>query len=122
MIEAIIALDDKGNVGKGDGLPWPRNSEDMKWFKSITMGKVCVVGHNTAVTLPLLPGRVVVTMDRDLTPEILIDRYKSLIVIGGPKTYKQWQPFIDRYYIARIRGTYPADTELKEWAPWIQEY
>lgn len=119
MIEAIIAIGDNGEVGLNSQLPWPHNSEDLKWFKEITMGKVGIVGKNTADTLPNLPGRTLIVPDRDETPEDLIAVYPDLIVIGGPKTYKQWEPYIDRYYIARIRGDFTADTHLKEWAPWL---
>ena len=120
MIEAIIAIGDNGEVGLNSRLPWPHNSEDLKWFKEITMGKVCIVGKNTADTLPNLPGRTLIIPDRDETPQDLIALYSDLIVIGGPKTYKQWEPYIDRYYIARIRGDFTADAHLKGWAPWIE--
>lgn len=118
MIEAIVALDDKGGAGLNNRLPWPHNSEDMRWFQQITANKVCVVGFNTAKTLPELKGRKVIVMHRDEKPEDLIEVYKDLVVIGGPTTYRQWLPFIDRFYIARIKGEYPADTYLKEWALW----
>lgn len=121
MIEAIIAIGDNGEVGCLGQLPWPHNSEDLKWFKEMTMGKVCIVGKNTADTLPNLPGRTLIVPDRDETPQDLIALYPNLIVIGGPKTYKQWEPYIDRYYIARIRGDFTADTHLKEWRPWAKE-
>lgn len=120
MIEAIIAMGCNGEVGLEDGLPWPHNSADMKWFKEITMGKVCVVGHNTAKTLPYLQGRSVIKLCDWETPEDLIELFPDLIIIGGPKTYKLWEPYIDRYYISRIRGNYPADSYLKEWAPWLK--
>lgn len=118
-IECIIALADNGEVGLNNGLPWPHCSEDLRWFKSITLNKTLIVGYNTALTLPNLPGRKLIVQSRDETPEDLIAIYPDLIVIGGPKTYKQWEPYIDRYYIARIRGTYEADAHLKEWAPWL---
>lgn len=121
MIEAIVAMDDQGGVGFEGQLPWPHNPEDLKWFQQITKGKVCIVGYNTSLKLPKLPGRSVVVMDRMETPEDIISIYPSLVVIGGPATYKQWQQYIDRFYISRIRGEYEADTHLKEWAPWILE-
>lgn len=119
MIEAIIALDDKGGIGINDGLPWPHNAEDMKWFRSLTIGKVCVVGYKTAATLPELKDRKVIVMGRDETPADLIEIYPDLIVTGGKKTYLQWLQYIDRFHIARIRGEFEADTFLKEWAVWM---
>lgn len=118
-VEAIVALDEQGGIGLSDALPWPKNSEDLKWFKDITMGKVCIVGHNTASTLPPLNGRTLHVMQRGETPEEVIAKYKDLIVIGGRATYMQWLPYIDRFYVSKIKGTYPADTYLKEFAPWL---
>lgn len=120
MIEAIIAIGDNGEVGLHSSLPWPHNPADMQWFRNITMGKVCVVGHNTFQTLPNLNGRSVIVMDRDETPADLVAIYPDLVVIGGPATYKAWEPYIDRYYIARIRGDFEADAHMKGWAPWIK--
>ena len=33
MIKAIMATDDKGGVSKGKSMPWPKNSNDLQWFK-----------------------------------------------------------------------------------------
>ena len=122
IISCIVALDDAGGIGYNDSLPWPRNLADLKWFREITMGKVCIVGHNTNRTLPELPGRHVMEMPRDTTPEQMIEslRGKEIVVIGGAKTYRQWLPYIDRFYLSRIRGEYPADTYCKELAPWLK--
>lgn len=122
VVSLIVALDDSGAIGYQDGLPWPKNSEDLKWFREITMGKVCIVGFHTNKTLPELPGRTVVMMPRGMTPEQMIKVWEGeeLVVIGGAKTYRQWLPYIDRFYLSRIRGEYPADTYCKELAPWLK--
>ena len=33
MIKAIMAVDEKGGISKGQSMPWPKNSIDLKWFK-----------------------------------------------------------------------------------------
>ena len=106
-VSLIVALDDSGAIGYQDGLPWPKNSEDLKWFREITMGKVCIVGHQTNKTLPDLPGRTVVIMPRGMTPEQMIKVWEGeeLVVIGGAKTYRQWLPYVDRFfYFTNPRG------------------
>lgn len=123
IISLIAALDDKGGIGFKGGLPWPKNSADLKWFKDVTMGKTLLVGHNTYKTLPPLPGRKVRVLGRDEEPVHIIAELASFdveeaVVIGGAKTYRQWLLYVDRFYISRIRGKFESDTyceELKLW-------
>ena len=123
IISLIAALDDKGGMGLNGGLPWPHNPADMKWFREATMGKVVIVGSVTAATLPELPGRTVVTVDRHDTPLEIIEMLENqgvqeAVVIGGARTYITWLPYVDRFLIGRIRGEYECDTyceELKIW-------
>ena len=37
MIKAIMAIDEKGGISKGQSMPWPKNSIDLKWFKENTI-------------------------------------------------------------------------------------
>ena len=123
IISLIAALDDKGGIGFKGGLPWPKNSADLKWFKEVTMGKTLIVGHNTFETLPPLPGRNIRVISRDDEPVHIIaglalDDVEEAVVIGGAKTYRTWLPYVDRFYIGRIRGEFESDTyceELKLW-------
>ena len=38
MIAAIFAVDSQGGLGKNGTLPWPKDKEDLKWFKNNTTG------------------------------------------------------------------------------------
>ena len=123
VISLICALDDKGGIGFKGGLPWPRNSEDLKWFKDVTMGKTLIVGHNTYEKLPPLPGRTLRVLERGEEPTCVIDELVSAgveeaVIIGGAKTYRQWLMYVDRFYIGRIRGVFEADTYCKELKLW----
>ena len=109
MINLIAAVGLRDQIGLNGELPW-RNSEDLKWFKSLTMNGIVVVGFNTFKTLPTLPGRLVVNMGYK-TPTSVIKEYgKDLWIAGGAKTYQQWFPYIERYYISRIPYDGDADT------------
>ena len=44
MIKAIMAIDDHGGVSKGTSMPWPKNSNDLQWFKKNTLSMVVVMG------------------------------------------------------------------------------
>ena len=123
IISLISALDDKGGIGYKGGLPWPKNSADLKWFKEVTMGKTVIVGHNTFETLPPLPGRTIRVLRRNEEPvqviaELAIAEIEEAVVIGGANTYQQWLPYVDRFYISRIRGEFESDTTCEELKLW----
>jgi dihydrofolate reductase len=113
-INLIAAVGKRGQLGLDGKLPW-HEPEDLQWFKKMTMGGAVVVGYRTAQTLPKLPGRHVIVMERDMTPEQVIAEVSGyeLWIAGGAKTYEQWMPFIQRFYIASIEYDGPADT----WMP-----
>ena len=118
MISLIAAVGIRGQLGLNGKLPW-HNSEDLKWFKRLTLGGIVVVGYNTYQTLPTLLGRSVVNMGRK-TPQDILDEFDitattgaDLWIAGGAKTYEQWFSYIDRYYISRIQY----DGEADVWMP-----
>ena len=43
----IFASDKSGVIGKGNALPWPKISKDLKHFKEITLGSPIVMGRKT---------------------------------------------------------------------------
>jgi dihydrofolate reductase len=130
MISAIFAVDDTGGMGFDGSMPWPRNKEDMKWFKSMTEGETVVMGKKTwdSTDMPIpLPGRINV-----LVTNVFIDRediiqirgelpislkhlqqdhnLKNIFIIGGPNILIQSEPVIDKVYLTRIPGEYINDT------------
>lgn len=124
IISAIVAMDDEGGVGINNGLPWPFNKEDMEWFRDVTAGKTLIAGYRTAQALPSIVSttlnRDLVVWDRSTKPEELIASIEAdeIVIIGGRATYLAFLPHIQRFYISRIKGTYPADTTLKEFKIW----
>ena len=53
MIKAIMAVDEKGGISKGQSMPWPKNSIDLKWFKENTINNIVVMAVSyTHLTLP----------------------------------------------------------------------
>ena len=45
-IKAIVAISENYVIGKDGDLPW-RISEDLKWFKKITLGHTLLMGRKT---------------------------------------------------------------------------
>ena len=124
MINAILACDTKYGIGKNGKLPWPYNSEDMKWFKRYTLGDVIVMGRKTweSIGSTCLPNRinVVVTSNELFLPEdelpivsaalngipkLLKDlehKYpdRNIWVIGGSNIYKEAFPVaFEKYWV-----------------------
>ena len=47
MIKGIMAVDERGGISKGQSMPWPKNSTDLKWFKDSTLNNLVVMGRKT---------------------------------------------------------------------------
>jgi len=70
MIHIIVAIDRKGAIGKNGDLLFHLR-EDLRRFKTITMGNTLVMGRRTFESLPggALPGRrnIVITRSDDFS-------------------------------------------------------
>ena len=66
-LSIIVARAENGVIGRDNRLIW-HLSDDLKRFKSLTMGHAIIMGRKTFESLPkVLPGRVhyVLTGSRD---------------------------------------------------------
>jgi dihydrofolate reductase len=140
IISMIVAIAENGCIGKDNELPWPRISEDMKWFKTHTKDKIVLMGSNTWHSLPKkpLPNRVNVVMtsktprefyESDLsevadylatgTPEEIIEclrtrfpDHQEIMIIGGAQVYTQFAKLAERLYVTRIGKSFEGDCFL----------
>ena len=117
-MEAIIAINKLGVIGKNNKLPW-KCSEDLKHFKKLTMGKSVVVGRKTFDKMPNLKGRAVyVASSENPLSEIL--RMNPDFIIGGKEIYEQTLHLCDVIHVSLINDVTDGDTyftipdELKE--------
>jgi len=129
MIRAILACDMQLGIGKDGSLPWPKNKEDLLWFKRSTENSIVVMGRNTwdDPNMPKpLPNRYnIVISDRELDalgaqPNVLVPRQsakkviKSITedvwVIGGGKLFEELWDTIDEVWVSFISGAYTCDT------------
>ena len=64
-ISLIVAVSRNGVIGVDNQLPW-HLPEDLKYFKSVTMGKPIIMGRKTydSIGRPL-PGRTNIVITRD---------------------------------------------------------
>lgn len=121
-VALVVAAARNGVIGAKGGLPW-RVADDLKFFRSVTIGKPIVMGRKTFDSIGgPLPGRpgVVVTRDPafaredvkragDVVEALRLAREAAeetgadeICVIGGGEVYRQAEPFADRIYLTEI--------------------
>ena len=120
MISAIAAIGNNGQIGLNGGLPWPRHSDDMAFFRKITAGKIMIAGYRTRKSLVDIKWG----LDRTLIGigegknskyysdymDMVIEENRDIIIIGGAATYRKLASHITTLYLSRINYKGPADT------------
>ncbi len=118
----VVAVAENGVIGRDGGLAW-RISDDLKWFKKVTLGKPMIMGRKTfdSIGRPL-PGRdnIVVSRTPGFAPAGVIPaagldealslgaaRAKALgvdeiCVIGGASLYAAALPRAARIYYTHV--------------------
>lgn len=137
-IEAIVAVDQAGGIGKAGSIPWHLPA-DLKRFAKITKGpkgvtNAVLMGRKTWESLPEkyrpLKGRFNIVLSRD--PEYhlgegmvalagSIDKalrlavtYTTLFAIGGREVYS-WaisHPACRKVHVTQVRGDFECDVYL----------
>lgn len=120
----IVAAAKNGVIGINNQLPW-RLPQDLKYFKSVTMGKPVIMGRKTYESIGRpLPGRMNIVITRDEswnasadvvvvhTLKAAVDAAKSqadthsgldeAIVIGGAQIYKEALSLVDKVYLTEV--------------------
>lgn len=140
MISLVVAASTNNVIGAKGDLPW-RLSDDLKRFKTLTMGKPIVMGRKTYESIGRpLPGRqnIVITRQPDFlaegcdvvtSPEAAIDAAgdaDEIMIIGGSRIYEAFLPLADRIYLTRVHADVAGDAHLpllddNEWRPELIE-
>jgi len=130
MLSTIVAVAKNNVIGKDNKLIW-HLPEDLKRFKSITTGKVIIMGRKTFESLGrVLPNRKHVILCNDMemniedeNVEILdsidkLDKYinteEECFVIGGATIYKLLMPYVEKLYITKINQEFDGDVYFPE--------
>ncbi len=128
-VSLIAAMASNRVIGRDNALPWRTLREDLKHFKTLTMGHHLVMGRKTfdSIGRPL-PGRttVVITRRPDFAPEgVLVARSipealrlaagdPEIFIAGGEQIYRQTLPLSGRIYLTRIEKEFAGDTCFPE--------
>ncbi len=128
MISIIVAADLNNTIGGNNDLLW-RIPEDLKRFKALTMGKLCIMGRKTFESIGKpLPGRRFVIITRDnsykqagcevvssLDAALALGALEEeIMIIGGGEIYRQALPFTDKVYLTRVLADFEGDTFFPE--------
>lgn len=134
LISLIVAMARNGVIGVDNRLPW-RLPADLRYFKSLTMGKPIIMGRRTFESLPgILPGRrhIVITRNRayrgegcELVHSVdealkIAGEVPEVMVVGGGGLYRETLPRADRLYLTRVEADVAGDTFFPEidWDQW----
>lgn len=131
-VSLIVAVADNGTIGRDGGLPW-RLSNDLRYFRNVTMGKPIVMGRKTYESIGRpLPGRpnVVVSATAGFAPdgvdvaadfETAVARAEALadsagadeiLVIGGAALYRAALARADRIYFTEVHAEIDGDVHF----------
>lgn len=139
-ISLIAAMSETRVIGINNDLPPWKISEDMKRFRTLTTGKVIVMGRKTFDSIGrCLPGRWTVVVSRKLKPRgsgaaqetshslqsephivnSLEDAFLEaerlnpggeIMVAGGGEIYKQALSHANKIYLTVVKGDWEGDT------------
>ena len=124
----IVAMANNRVIGCNNTLPWCL-PEELRYFKSVTMGKPVVMGRKTfdSIGKPL-PGRLNIVVTRNASWSFSgievassLDQAKAIVllmdestpevmVIGGSEIYGAAINQADRLYITRVQASFEGDT------------
>ena len=123
MISIIVAASANNVIGAQGDLPW-RLSDDLKRFKTVTLGKPIVMGRKTWESIGrALPGRqnIVITRQHDFVAEgcdvvqstdqaiVVAGDAGEIMVIGGSEVYELFLPVAHRLYLTRVHANVDGD-------------
>ena len=131
LISLIVAMAQNGVIGRDNSLPW-RLPEDLKRFRSFTLGKPILMGRKTFESIGRpLPERtnLVLTRDRRWYAHGVIVVHsvaeavsqaaasEELVAIGGAEIYRLLLPLARRMYLTHVHADVPGDITFPEFDP-----
>ena len=132
-LSLICAMATNRVIGRNNSLPW-HLSEDLKYFKRVTMGCPIIMGRKTYESIGRpLPGRanIVISRNPEFTAEgvkvvqsleqaiklaesiTYIDGAEEAFVIGGAAIYSAAMPLAQRFHLTRVHAQVNGDTCLE---------
>lgn len=131
-ISVIVAVTKGSNaIGRDTGELLFRISDDLKRFKSLTMGHPIIMGRKTYESIGKpLPSRtnIVITRNPDFQAEgcVVVDSIekaieeggkldKEVFVIGGGEIYRQAFPYADKLHMTAVESDAEGNVFFPDW-------
>ena len=141
MLKWIVAMDQDRVIGKDWKMPW-HEPEDLKRFKQLTQGQICLMWKKTyewlkqyrpnAEWYPHASKNLIFSRNMSETPWVevihnideLKKKYRNEVVwvLWWAKTFEILMPYIDEIYFTLVTGKHEWDTYMPETAPGYAEY
>lgn len=136
MIISILASTNTGGIGNRGTLPWPKHSEDLKWFANHTTNNIVVMGRNTWED-PKMPKPLPTRINYIVSSSHVNQKYQHLVhwipenpvesilqiqqdnptkdvyIIGGKQLYEATESIVQRVYLTRIKENWFTDTRIQ---------
>jgi dihydrofolate reductase len=127
-VSIVVAASTNNVIGDRGELPW-HVPEDLKRFKSITLGKPIVMGRLTHESIGRpLPGRQNIVLSSDAAYRAsgcsvvdsvaaaleLAGNAEEVMIIGGGHIYEQFLPLAGRIYLTRVHAQVDGDAWFPE--------
>ena len=137
-LNAILAMNQKGVIGRNNQLPW-YIPEDLQYFKKTTENHIVIMGRKTFDSLPNgpLPNRINVVLTNrpnkyiqlenmfqdqlyfvtfenleNTLQEIQKNDKKQIFVIGGSQIYEKFYPLYTKIYLTIVDDAYSDTTDI----------
>lgn len=135
-ITIIACIDMNNGLGDENGNLLFKLPKDMKHFKSVTSGKVVVMGRKTWDSLPKKPlekrKNYILTRDESFNVEgakvinsiddvLTLSKTNDVMVIGGGEVYEQFLPHADKMILTHVHvvdgkaRTFFPNYDYKDW-------
>ncbi|MEZ5515181.1 MAG: dihydrofolate reductase [Steroidobacteraceae bacterium] len=125
-IAVIVAAAENDVIGRDNALPW-HLPDDLRHFKSLTLGKPVVMGRRTYQSIGrALPGRLNIVVSR--SPEFappgvtVVDSFAAALraaqpagevaIIGGAALYREALPHADVIHLTRVHAEPQGDAYM----------
>jgi dihydrofolate reductase len=124
----VVAHDRRGVMGRNGELPW-HLPEDLKHFRSLTIGNPVLMGHHTfnAIGEPLARRRnIVLSRNSRFNAEGIETAHsveealelckddEQIAVIGGAQIFNAFAPLVDTAYVTRVEAAVDGDVYYTE--------
>lgn len=138
-LSLIVAMAENRCIGADNNLLW-HIPEDLKRFKTVTMGAPVIMGRKTYESIldqlgKPLPGRQNIVVSRSgykhegcessdsLDKAIAAAQGDEIFIIGGAQIYEQSLPQADRLYLTIVHKDYEGDAffPVINWDDWNVE-